>query len=821
MDISAQEELPEEDTQNAGVTAGDGDSGLPAAAQVEPDAQANPEHTQFEDSKSVEAGSSPTVQPLTPKEAVTQVNLSLHVEPGMRLRITVEALPGSGESSQYASGKTVYVDASKDVNSNVIAISLPVGAETVRQPVVSFNRIGTGLRNLTRAWPYSLAATLFGLSLLIYLAVRLVGLTDYPIYFFADEAIQTNLAADFLRDNFKNAAGEFLPTYFYNVDKYSLSTTVYLQALPYLLFGKSAFVARAVSVLVSLLAAVSVGLILRDIFELPYWWSATLLLSILPAWFLHSRTAFETVTMVSFYAAGLYFYLLYRYRSPRYLFASLALFALAFYSYNPGQLVVTLSGVLLLLSDVRYHWQNRRTGLLGLGLLILLALPYLRFQHDHPAALQDHLITLGSYLIQPLSWQEKFSRLINEYLYGLSPGYWFVVNERDLTRHLMKGYAHLNGILFPFAALGMGVAVSHPRSSAHRAVLIAFLAAPSGAALVNIAVTRALVMVIPATLLIALGLITFLNWLGKKRPRFSQRSLSLTLFAMLGLVNLYMTWDALHNGPTWYTDYGLAGMQYGGEQLFRTVAEYRDQNPEAQIMVSPSWANSADVIARFFLGDPLPVQIGTINDYMIHRLPLEVNRVFVMTPEEFESASSSGKFTDIRVERILPYPNGLPGFYFVALRYSDNVDEILAVEQEARRQLQEGQYTFDGQQVTVRYSMLDMGQIQDIWDGSKRSVARTLEANPFVIEWDFPRARTFNQFSIVIGDTTVRIEASVYSSEDAQPEKYIAELKGSVQEPEVIFNFGKTMTVRKLHLEVYDLRQGEPGHVHIWEIKFQ
>jgi len=67
----------------------------------------------------------------------------------------------------------------------------------------------------------------------------------FPIYFFTDEAVQTVLAADFIRDHFVNYAHEFLPTYFPNSSFYNLSVSVYLQIVPYLLLGRSIFVTRA------------------------------------------------------------------------------------------------------------------------------------------------------------------------------------------------------------------------------------------------------------------------------------------------------------------------------------------------------------------------------------------------------------------------------------------------------------------------------------------------------------------------------------------------------------------------------------------------
>src|SRR5690606_25467799 len=99
-----------------------------------------------------------------------------------------------------------------------------------------------------------------------------------------------------------------------------------------------------------------------------------------PAWFFHSRTAFETVEMTALYACFLYCYLKYRCEAPRYLYAALAFGALAFYAYSPGQMVMVATGALLGLVDLRYHWQHRRVGLAGLALLAVLALPLVRFR---------------------------------------------------------------------------------------------------------------------------------------------------------------------------------------------------------------------------------------------------------------------------------------------------------------------------------------------------------------------------------------------------------------------------------------------------------
>jgi 4-amino-4-deoxy-L-arabinose transferase-like glycosyltransferase len=143
---------------------------------------------------------------------------------------------------------------------------------------------------------------LLAFGMLIYASIRLVNLSLFPIYFFCDEATQTNLAAELLQNGMRSAEGQWLPPYFRNVEKWSLSLTVYIQAISVALFGVSVEVTRTTSVVVSLFAGVAVALTLRIVFQATTWWAGPLILSLLPVWFLHSRTAFETVMMVAFYA---------------------------------------------------------------------------------------------------------------------------------------------------------------------------------------------------------------------------------------------------------------------------------------------------------------------------------------------------------------------------------------------------------------------------------------------------------------------------------------------------------------------------------------
>jgi hypothetical protein len=679
-----------------------------------------------------------------------------------------------------------------------------------------------------------LETALFIISIGVYLLIRFIGLVKFPIFFFTDEAIQTMSAIDLLNNHLRSPEGILLPAFFKNGPYYNLGLSVYLQIVPYLLLGKSIFITRATSVVFSLVAAVSVSLTLRQFFNVRHWWAGVLLLSIAPTWFLHSRTAFETVIFVSCYAGFIVSYLLYRCRSPSYLYLALIMAGLAFYSYSPGQLVIAATGITLLFLDMRYHWENRKMIGKVLIVLVIIALPYIRFRLGSTFTPAEHLQLLNSYWIQPISLGEKLSRFWAEYSRGLSVHYWFIPNNNDLERHTMKGYGNLPLFTLPFFIIGLILTVWNIRRPAYRVLLVALLAAPLGSSLVGIGITRVLVFIIPATLLIVIGMGYCLDWLEKVlqsalsvRPKLHAVKnklptlMSIGLFLLLVLGNILLARDALVNGPLWFSNYGLGGMQYGASQLFPSVTDYQKSHPDAHIIVSPSWANGTNVLARFFSTGNEQFEMGSIEGYLFERKPLDENTVFVMIPDEYQKTIDSGKFTNIRIDQTLPYPNGQVGFYFVRLQYVDNIDEILAAEQELRNALQEATISISGEPVQVSYSMLDMGTIDQVFDGDRKTVARTLEANPFIIELTFPEEHQLSGYKMVLGSADIRVTAILYPAEGEQPLESVADFDGSPSNPELDVNFGQTVTTKYLRFEILQPYTGVPSNVHVWEIELK
>jgi hypothetical protein len=133
--------------------------------------------------------------------------------------------------------------------------------------------------------------------------------------------------------------------------------------------------------------------------------------------------------------------------------------------------------------------------------------------------------------------------------------------------------------------------------------------------------------------------------------------------------------------------------------------------------------------------------------------------------------------------------------------------------------------TIDGQNVKVRHSYLD-GDFQDksmalVFDDDPFSVAKTLETNPFVIEMTFPKPRTLQGFSIIIGSANVKITLKCYSGAEAEPTVFTFEGRGTRNQPELSFDLPAPTDLQILQVEVLDPHSHDQAKVHIWELNLR
>lgn len=720
--------------------------------------------------------------------------------------------------------------------------------------------------------PFRMGLAAFVVAMLIYAATRLIGLADYPIYFFSDEAIQAVSAADLIRDGFRNSDGMLWPPYFKNFAVWNLGLSVYLQLLPVRLFGMSVYVTRLVSVFVGMVGVAAVAATLRNVFRARGWYLSVLLLAATPAWFLHSRTAFETAEMVAFYALFILCYLLYRTRSAVWVYPAMVFAAAAFYSYSNGQAIIGLLVLALAVVDAPYHLRQIRetrdeirvksarsdrisylvsrisyfVSRYRLVLLVVLALlliwPYVRFRLAYPTDLSYHLRSLNSYWFNDISTAEKLGQFADRYLYGLSPAYWFRPNDHDLARHRMVGYyGHMRPEFLPLIVLGIVVAVGGMfgkgegekgrRGAGYRVVLLALLAAPVGAALVDIAVTRVLSVVVPATLLAGIGIdwiLVRLARLGRgegEKGRKGERArgsavVAAGAFVVLALMSLGMLRLALSEGPTWFTDYTMGGMQYGARQLFGIIEERLAADPATRVMLTPDWANGTTMFPQFFLTPEQQTRVQTFNvdAFIGEKRELTPDMLFIMMPAEVDRARASGKFERVDIEGEIPYPDGRTGFYLVRLAYMPDIDAVFAAELEELRRPVSEPGTLDGAPVTVTHTRFEAGQLSDLFDGDTFTLVRHISANPVRYEIIFDAPRPVSGLALDLGSMDAGVAVTLIAP-DGQSAAYSQEFRGLGPDPHIELPFpDPPPLVASMTLELRDLNRGEDVKIHVREL---
>lgn len=663
------------------------------------------------------------------------------------------------------------------------------------------------------------AFVLFLLSIAVYAFTRLYRIGDFPISFLGDEAVVVRLARDLLQDGFKDPKLGWFPLYFDFFFVVNPLISVYLQTLTIPFFGVSIQVARATSAIFTIFGVMAVALTLKKFFDARYWWAAVLVLALTPAWFFHSRTVFDTVTATAFYAIFLFCYLLYRYRSPRYLFLAVLAAGAVFYSYPAAQLVIALTAALLGISDLRYHIRHYRVWLVASPLIVVLLIPYARFALDHPEESWYHLRSVDSYVVKNIPPGDKLAGFILRYAQGISPLYWFLPNSVDLVRHRMLDYGHLPLFLLPLLIVGLGVCIAKFRESKYRVLLIALISAPIAAALVDILILRLLIFVIPAVLLGMVGMEWLLN---RFAARLDPRLIGVGLFVILSFGSLWMTRDALTNGPTWFQNYDLYGMQWGAKQLFEVLRQVRQASPRSPIVLTSSWSNGTEEFVNMLMPDDGLIRTRTIDAWIENKEELSRNMIFVMTPAELETARESGKFKPVENIWRISYPNGEDAFHFVRIEYVDNIDEIFRIEKEERAKPVTENVEVNGETIQIIHSQFDSGGVKDLFDGDAFTLARGREANPLLIELDYPTPRPISQLFASFGKMRSTVTVSLYAPDSDEPKVYAETDNREESIPEITMDFtDPPPLVQRVRIEIEHLDSPGQAKVHVRELRLK
>lgn len=282
----------------------------------------------------------------------------------------------------------------------------------------------------------------------------------------------------------------------------------------------------------------------------------------------------------------------------------------------------------------------------------------------------------------------------------------------------------------------------------------------------------------------------------------------------LGMLRL-----ALSDGRTWFNDYGLGGMQYGASQVFAVIKQRLAADPDAQINLTPVWANGTDVFPRFFLSPEEQRRVRTLNvdAFISEKRLLTPETLFIMTPAEVERAIASGKFANVAVEESIPYPDGSTGFLLARLAYAPDVEAIFAAELEALHQPVTEPGVMSGAAVTVTHPRFEDGQLSSLFDGDAFTLVRHIAANPVHYEIVFDQPQPVRGLAGDFGTMDFSLLVTLFPPE-GEPVVYEQAFRGRGPDPHVEMPFPSAPeAVSAMTLDIRDLNRGDVK-IHVREL---
>ena len=171
---------------------------------------------------------------------------------------------------------------------------------------------------------------------------------------------------------------------------------------------------------------------------------------------------------------------------------------------------------------------------------------------------------------------------------------------------------------------------------------------------------------------------------------------------------------------------------------------------------------------------------------------------------------------------------GGPGFHVARLAYVPDVEAVFAAEREARRALVEGQVTLGppgGAPVRVRHSVLDSGSLREMVDGDPQTLGRFMEANPALLELDFPQPRPLTGLSLLLANGNYEVTARltrerVQEGTEPEPVVYGTTVRSPTSDPQIELPFDRgPLLSAAARVEIRHLDQGETAKIHVRELR--
>jgi hypothetical protein len=179
----------------------------------------------------------------------------------------------------------------------------------------------------------------------------------------------------------------------------------------------------------------------------------------------------------------------------------------------------------------------------------------------------------------------------------------------------------------------------------------------------------------------------------------------------------------------------------------------------------------------------------------------------------------SDKVSVTTLERNVPYPDGRIGFYFVRMRYTEDAEAIFEEELEERKKPITDEVILDGELIEIQHPLLDMGEVENLFDGDTFTMVRTFQANPVLIILTFPQPRLMNGVSITTGTMDIILNVRLFDVEKGESITYSQAYTHLPNDPTVDLPFSDgSVMASTIVIDLLGLFEDPESKVHIREI---
>jgi hypothetical protein len=129
--------------------------------------------------------------------------------------------------------------------------------------------------------------------------------------------------------------------------------------------------------------------------------------------------------------------------------------------------------------------------------------------------------------------------------------------------------------------------------------------------------------------------------------------------------------------------------------------------------------------------------------------------------------------------------------------------------------------TINSRLVLVRYSILDTGRIEDAFDGNFSTLMRGLDANPFVLEFEFDEAQAVSSVYLTLAAVQEFTVRTTITYADGSRLPIEQEFTGMESDPTAQIGMPPgELPIALIHIEIVDprARPEEGYHIHVREI---